>query len=854
MNKAFFDKLKTQSERIISATAEARKTPPKFDAIPLELTSRRQWVVWAFEDRGSEKLQKVPVNPYTLVHASSTDPGTWGSFNDAVDKYRENETLAGISFALSPDDELLGIDIDHCVNEITGIDANAQEIVAAVKSYTEYSPTDGVHIFTKAKLPTERGQRVGPLEFYDRGRFLTVTGNMVEGCKAIIRDAQAEVDALLAKHFKPKPEAAPITPTEPINATDREILDRARQSKVGADFTALWEGQWRGRFPSQSEADAALLGMLRFWTGGDKARSFALFAQSGLNRAKWSREDYRESTWRAIDTGKVWEPRNKPLKGSKPQPTPTVPDEIRPQSDETRPDMPHEANPDTEPFRNFKWDVDISPTGKQKDIRVPLTINEIRENLFRRMRDFPRKVGNDLFDHDRRKNKIRYFPVTNDIFAWINEVTGLPIEWCRIEGAVTREELYSSIMANCRQYNSVSGIPSYPPREDVYPIHEAVPAPSEGAKYFNALVDMFFPAEDVDRTLIKALFAAPVYYKYGIARPMFVIDALRGQGSGKTTLVNMVALLYGGDDFSLSAPLTVNYADMNNPQEYDRLQRRMMSKEGRQKRIFLIDNATGTLRSPALASLVTQPMISGMAPYGRGEESRPNDLTFAITSNSASLEHDLITRSIFLHLAPLPATASIRAVQEYILTNRLAIIADIIGLLKAGPQFNPVCTSRFAAWCHDVLAPVCDDLDEYSEVFKSIAARSQSANVDTEDAEQLEDRFKEELRATTGHDPEKTCFYIQNDVIRLWSQSAIPGFGGRDGRGALQAIKNYAKTGAIKSLTVEAPSKMPHRGAKRYRGLGWNWHLFIDPDYVKALIIVYANGDKIECASVGAED
>ena len=46
--------------------------------------------------------------------------------------------------------------------------------------------------------------------------------------------------------------------------------------------------------------------MLRFWTGGDKTRSFTLFLQSGLNRAKWEREDYRESTWKQIDNGSVF--------------------------------------------------------------------------------------------------------------------------------------------------------------------------------------------------------------------------------------------------------------------------------------------------------------------------------------------------------------------------------------------------------------------------------------------------------------------------------------------------------------------------------------------------------------------
>jgi hypothetical protein len=49
--------------------------------------------------------------------------------------------------------------------------------------------------------------------------------------------------------------------------------------------------------------------MLRFWTGGDKARAFALFSQSGLSREKWtSREDYRERTWAAVSDGDTYTP------------------------------------------------------------------------------------------------------------------------------------------------------------------------------------------------------------------------------------------------------------------------------------------------------------------------------------------------------------------------------------------------------------------------------------------------------------------------------------------------------------------------------------------------------------------
>jgi len=59
-------------------------------------------------------------------------------------------------------------------------------------------------------------------------------------------------------------------------------------------------------YASQSEADAALLNKLRFWTSGNKEWSFAMFAKSGLHREKWDRADYREMTWSKINSGPVF--------------------------------------------------------------------------------------------------------------------------------------------------------------------------------------------------------------------------------------------------------------------------------------------------------------------------------------------------------------------------------------------------------------------------------------------------------------------------------------------------------------------------------------------------------------------
>jgi hypothetical protein len=70
----------------------ARYTGPTSDnlaCLPVELTHRRQWVLWRGVDRidqatGNIKLNKIPINPHTLTNADSTDPTTWGDFARCV--------------------------------------------------------------------------------------------------------------------------------------------------------------------------------------------------------------------------------------------------------------------------------------------------------------------------------------------------------------------------------------------------------------------------------------------------------------------------------------------------------------------------------------------------------------------------------------------------------------------------------------------------------------------------------------------------------------------------------------------------------------------------------------------------
>jgi putative DNA primase/helicase len=289
-----------------------------FDKIPQEL---KRWARWV-----CHTPSKVPVNPKTGGNAKVNDHNTWGEFAQAVNHWESHKGngIAGIGYVFGNFDPHCGIDLDKCRNpETWEIEAWAREIITRMNSYTEVSPSGtGVHILVKANL--SQGNRKGNgVEMYDSNHYFTVTGNHLPGTPTTIENRQEELEALHREIFEadtPCPDqmsgiregeeiSKPI-PSPTLDLSDRELFAKACQAANGEKFDRLWEGSWEGSYPSQSEADLALSGLLAFYTGKDAARMEKLFRQSGLMREKWERADYRERTInKAIaNTIKVYSP------------------------------------------------------------------------------------------------------------------------------------------------------------------------------------------------------------------------------------------------------------------------------------------------------------------------------------------------------------------------------------------------------------------------------------------------------------------------------------------------------------------------------------------------------------------
>jgi Protein of unknown function (DUF3987)/Primase C terminal 1 (PriCT-1) len=170
------------------------------DAVPDDLKERDQFVCWRNESR-EKKRTKVPrqTNGQT---ASSTDPTTWGPFDEACEAYQRNPDLFdGVGFVFTADDPFVGIDLDNCLDENDAVKPWAREIVEQFwDTYMEISPSGkGLKIFAKGELPGKgKAQYVedGRIEIYDQGRFFTLTGNVFNHAPSQIEEHQFEIDVL----------------------------------------------------------------------------------------------------------------------------------------------------------------------------------------------------------------------------------------------------------------------------------------------------------------------------------------------------------------------------------------------------------------------------------------------------------------------------------------------------------------------------------------------------------------------------------------------------------------------------------------------------------------------------------
>lgn len=291
--------------------------PFAFDRAPDSMLVERRWVGWRLEPKPDRpKPTKVPYRADGRK-AASTRPEDWCTWREAVAAVSAHQ-LTGIGFVLGGG--WVGVDVDHSVAD-GKLNPLAEAVVADLGGYAELSPSQtGIHVIVRGEMPHAHGRKKRDVEMYAGGRFFTFTGWWLGGEQKDengylppppepTTPGEAALRAFYDRHFPEEIRASTgdghglgvasfrqLTDRrpewdgkefDPTTVSDDDLLRKIAGSRQGAKFEALFDGSWQTYYGSQSEADAALVGILRWWTKGDETRIDRLFRRSRLMRPKW---------------------------------------------------------------------------------------------------------------------------------------------------------------------------------------------------------------------------------------------------------------------------------------------------------------------------------------------------------------------------------------------------------------------------------------------------------------------------------------------------------------------------------------------------------------------------------------
>lgn len=249
-----------------------------------------------------------------LYNVSVTAPGQWMSFEDAVALAELNtdtvttwvnpqgvtitQTGFTVGYILNAGDPFTCIDLDvkdastHPDEPDKWTSANDFErymsIVKHLDSYTERSKSGkGLHIWVRGNIG--KGFRRDGVEVYSQERFIISTGDAY-----ITKGIENREPLLLNMVHQMRPLQKVIELEElEEEADDWHILGVATAAANSDKFIKLWKGLWREdefAFPSQSEADLALMSMFTFYSPSN-AQCRRLFRESGLGKREKSIKD-----------------------------------------------------------------------------------------------------------------------------------------------------------------------------------------------------------------------------------------------------------------------------------------------------------------------------------------------------------------------------------------------------------------------------------------------------------------------------------------------------------------------------------------------------------------------------------
>ncbi len=253
------------------------------------------------------------------------DPAIWMDVGTASALANSLGAGWGVGFVITEADPVVCLDLDKCATS-TGWSPHALAMLAAFPGAAEVSNSgQGLHswaIYQGTAPPhRKRAPKVGGvdphMELYTGKRFIAF-GSAANGT---MQDITSILPAFIAKWFPPAPEGefefdGEVHP-DYTPLTDDELFAKARASSPKNDAAAVFGGaptmasfadlfdrnvsvlskvfppQMAGKEFNYSDADAALVKELAYWTGKDADRIARLMNMSQLKRDKWRPDVHR---------------------------------------------------------------------------------------------------------------------------------------------------------------------------------------------------------------------------------------------------------------------------------------------------------------------------------------------------------------------------------------------------------------------------------------------------------------------------------------------------------------------------------------------------------------------------------
>lgn len=278
--------------------------------IPAELRARPQWVC-----AGLDKMPLSVDHEGRFFAASTTDPRSWLPFEIAA-THAYNHDLS-IGYVLSADDPYTCIDFD-VVDEASQrrkgqpIDSSKWtsweefhgfwNFISQQRTYVETSLWGkGLHVWVKGKLE-DTGIKRSNVELYSKERYIICTGYTALDYPIEERTVWLHDLAFRMRSGENGPAATLVEVAQTV--PDEVIVERLQTADNAGKANPLWEGKWSELgYPSQSEADLALMSMVAFYSESNE-QCRRVFRLSGLGqRPKATKNNrYLDYTLRVIRT------------------------------------------------------------------------------------------------------------------------------------------------------------------------------------------------------------------------------------------------------------------------------------------------------------------------------------------------------------------------------------------------------------------------------------------------------------------------------------------------------------------------------------------------------------------------